>query len=260
MIYDRRMPWSQGAVLTEEHARHFTERGFVVVHGLASVEDCDLVDTEVERLLGEEPWPEDQVGSHFIWRNASESPPLFAVLDRPLGIMEAATDLVRPDEVDVAFGQVQVAFNVPPYDHRPGRPHIDGYAPDQVTPGTFTLLAGLLLTDQNVDDVGNLWVWPGSHLAHAAFFARSGPGGFAAARGYPDPDLDLEEPVQIHGRRGDVLLAHYLLGHNIGGNIQSDVTRMALYWRLQVPGHAESWYSSLSDAWHEFPAVRELIG
>jgi hypothetical protein len=29
-----------------------------------------------------------------------------------------------------------VALNVPPYEHRPGRLHIDGYAPGQPTPRT----------------------------------------------------------------------------------------------------------------------------
>jgi hypothetical protein len=244
-------------VLTDQQVQSFAERGFVVVPGLVAPEDCNVVEAEVDRLLGEQAVPENHVGSHFIWRTSSESPSLFEVLDRPFGILGAATDLVRPNEVEVAFDQVQVAFNIPPYDHRPGRPHIDGYAPGQVTPGTFTLLAGLLLTDQVMDNVGNLWVWPGSHLAHAAFFARGGPEAFGASGGYPDADLG--DPVQVHGRRGDVVLAHYLLGHNIGGNTESDVTRTALYWRLQIPGHAESWYSSLSDAWHEFPDLKELI-
>lgn len=72
-------------------------------------------------------------------------------------------------------------LNIAPYSHRPGRPHIDGYAPGQQTPGTFTLLAGLLLSDQTT----NLWVWPGTHLAHAGNFGASGPEGFAAAGGYP---------------------------------------------------------------------------
>lgn len=41
----------------------------------------------------------------------------------------------------------------------------------------------------------------------------------------------------MRGRRGDVLLAHYLLGHNIGGNDESDRTRRAIYWRLWAEGH-----------------------
>ena len=137
----------------------------------------------------------------------------------------------------MAFDQAQVALNIPSYSHRPGRPHIDGYAPGQHTPGTFTLLAGLLLTDQLADNGGNLWVWPGTHLSHATFFAARGPEAFAEASGYPD--IELPEPTQVHGRRGDVLLAHYLLGHNIGGNYEADRTRRAIYWRLRAPSTSQ---------------------
>jgi hypothetical protein len=43
--------------------------------------------------------------------------------------------------------------------------------------GTFTLLAGVLMTDQLTENSGNLWVWPGTHLTHAAgsTTSRSGP-------------------------------------------------------------------------------------
>ncbi len=81
-------------------------------------------------------------------------------------------------------------------------------------------------------------------LAHAAFFAARGPDAFAAAAGYPD--IELPEPTQVHGRRGDVLLADYLLGDNVGGNYQSDRTRRMLYWRLRVPGHAGRWADCLA--------------
>ena len=38
----------------------------------------------------------------------------------------------------------------------------------QVVPcGTFTMLAGVLMSDQRGRDAGNLWVWPGTHLTHA---------------------------------------------------------------------------------------------
>lgn len=45
--------------------------------------------------------------------------------------------------------QVQVALNYPPFHHRPGGHHLDGASPP---------LAGVLLTDQSSDDMGNLWV------------------------------------------------------------------------------------------------------
>ena len=45
--------------------------------------------------------------------------------------------------------QVQVALNIPPFPHRPGMHHIDGAPPEpDGRPGTFTMLAGVLISDQ----------------------------------------------------------------------------------------------------------------
>lgn len=52
--------------------------------------------------------------------------------------------------------------------------------------GTFTLLACVLMSDQLTENSGNLWVWPGTHLAHAAYFRDHGPQMFCA---YPPIDL-----------------------------------------------------------------------
>jgi ectoine hydroxylase-related dioxygenase (phytanoyl-CoA dioxygenase family) len=41
---------------------------------------------------------------------------------------------------------------------------------------------------------------------------------------------------QVLGRPGDLLLADYLLGHNIGGNT-SDAVRRAVYLRVKRTGH-----------------------
>ena len=92
----------------------------------------------------------------------------------------------------------------------------------------------------------------GSHHLTAAYFVRHGAAAFAATPGHPD--IELPEPVRICGRRGDVLLAHYLPGHNIGGNHQSQRTRRALYWRLRVPGHTDHWAGCLTDPRHEYAA------
>lgn len=241
-------------VLSDDQLRCFAEDGWIVIHDLVAAEMLDTLDAEVDRLIRDEPPPAGHVGHHFYWATSSEHPALFAPLDGDGGILEAAVALVGEGGVEVAFDQAQVALNIPPYSHRPGRPHIDGYNPGQQTPGTFTVLAGLLLSDQMTENSGNLWVWPGTHLSHAVFFKTRGPGGFAAAGGYPD--VDLPEPTQVRGRRGDVLLAHYLLGHNIGGNYQSDRTRRAIYWRLRAPGHDDRWAKCLADPWFEYESLR----
>jgi hypothetical protein len=56
-------------------------------------------------------------------------------------------------------------------------------------------------------------------------------------------------------RRGDVLLAHFLLGHNFGGNTSAD-TRRILYYRLAAEGHPERWADTFLDPFMEYPSLR----
>jgi hypothetical protein len=128
-----------------------------VVSGLVAPDVLDTQDAEVDQLVTAAPPPAGHVGHHFYWRTSGESPALFDPLGGGERILAAADELVGKGGVEVAFDQAQVALNIPPYRHQPGRPHIDGYAPDRM-PGTFTLLAGLLLTDHTADNGGNLWV------------------------------------------------------------------------------------------------------
>jgi hypothetical protein len=252
MFHDRGV-----SLLSDDQLRFFVQEGYLVLPEVVPVGEVAALNAEVDRLIAEAPPPAGYVGNHFYWQRPSDSPSLFQVLERPRGILHLARDLTGNDGVGLAFEQTQVALNIPPFDHRPGRPHIDGYQPGQSVPDTFTLLASLLLNDQLSDNGGNLWVWPGTHRTHAAFFAKHGPEGFAEAAGYPD--VELPAPEQIRGRAGDLLLAHYLLGHNIGGNYESDRTRRALYWRLRAPGHVDRWAECLADPWAEYPRVAAIL-
>jgi ectoine hydroxylase-related dioxygenase (phytanoyl-CoA dioxygenase family) len=134
--------------------------------------------------------------------------------------------------------------------------HIDGFPPEpDGRPGTFTMLAGVLMSDQRGPDAGNLWVWPGTHLTHAAYFREHGPDAFFAAGGYPP--IRRPEPEQVTGEPGDLLLAHYLLGHNIGGNT-SPAVRRAVYYRIKRAGHDPRWREFLTDPWLDYDQVRAL--
>lgn len=147
-----------------------------------------------------------------------------------------------------------MALNIPPFSHRPGGHHLDGYQEGEQVPGTFTMLAGVLMTEQSVENSGNLWVWPGTHRTHAAFFRERGPEAFLEYKGYPK--IGLPEPTQVLGRPGDLILAHYLLGHNIGGNYESERVRRAVYFRLRRVGHQHRWRECLCDELLEFDPVR----
>jgi hypothetical protein len=116
------------------------------------------------------------------------------------------------------------------------------------------MLAGVLMTEQNLDNAGNLWVWPGTHRTHAALFRERGPEAFLEYKGYPK--IALPEPIQVLGQPGDLVLAHYLLGHNIGGNYESERVRRAVYFRLRGVGHQYRWRECLCDELLEFDPVR----
>jgi hypothetical protein len=245
-------------LLTVEQLAKFADVGYLVVPAVVPDDVLHTVNAEVDRLVAMSPPPEGHAGQHFYWLRPADAPALFRVFHET-PIAPLARSLVEPGEVEIAFDQAQVALNVPPFPHRPGRPHLDGYVDGQAEPGTFTMLVAVLLTDQDVENAGNLWVWPGTHRTHAAFFREHGPDALVDTKGYPD--IALPEPTQVLGRRGDVLFAHYLLGHNIGGNDEGDgEVRRALYWRVRRLGHEARWRACLQDELLEYDAVRAIGG
>lgn len=208
---------------------------------------------EVAARVAREPLPAAHHGPHSYFLAAARHDALSALLfESPA--LSVAESLVAPWKFE-APDQVQISLNVPPFDHLPGGPHIDGLAPPETDgrPGTFTLLAGILLTDQASEQMGNLWVWPGSHLSAAAYFREHGSDALLSSAPYPR--VQLAEPRQVVGRAGDVVLAHYLLGHNIGGNT-SAVTREVVYFRLRRAGHRGRWRDCVRDALLEFEPAR----
>ena len=119
----------------------------------------------------------------------------------------------------------------------------------------------MFLTDQRASQSGNLWVWPGSHLDHQQLFLERGTDALKATSGHATllrPPLPLSAPVEVTGARGDLLLAHFLLGHNKGGN-EGPHVRRTIYYRLAVPGHAERWASTFLDPWTEYAPVRRAL-
>jgi hypothetical protein len=242
-------------VLTDAQIGEFASRGFVLVPQVVPSDGLSRANRRVDAVVAADPPAAGERGQHFYFLDSADEPALLAPLTGT-SAFGLAGELAGAGTLEIP-GQVQVALNIPPFHHRPGIPHIDaGNAEpaDEPIRGTFTLLAGILLTDQLGQNSGNLWVWPGSHLAHAAYFRAHGPQRFCAY-----PPAPLPEPEQVSGRAGDLLLAHYLLGHNIGGNYESDRTRRALYFRISAAGHAAHAGEFLQDPWLEYQPVRSRV-
>ncbi|MGH3403976.1 MAG: phytanoyl-CoA dioxygenase family protein [Streptosporangiaceae bacterium] len=245
--------------ITEQHRAAFREQGFVVIPGVLDDALLATAREHVAALLAAEPAGAELTGPYFLWpRFGAAGHPLLDVY-RESGIERLAAGLLRPDLPVREPGFAQLATTIPPWPHRPGGPHVDGLTPKPPDgrPGTFSLLAGIWLTDQSRPHQGNLWIWPGTHLRFGAYLAERGAdalGRVEEMRPGPYPDVELGEPVQATGPAGSVLFAHYLLAHNIGGHDGPAEAgpRQTVYYRLEADGHRERWREAVTSPLLEF--------
>jgi hypothetical protein len=241
----------------------FAADGYLLLSAVVPEKLLALADAEIDGVIDEIAPQDGDAGrpGHHSWFPPRDRLPRSEDVLRLSPAADIAEELVAPNSLDHAFDHIQVATTVPDWRHIPGGPHIDGHGPEQDRPHSFTLLAGVLLTDQRASQSGNLWVWPGSHLDHEHLFHERGPHVLLRTGGHPtllDPPLTLRPSIELHGNRGDLLLAHFLLGHNKGGNT-ADHVRKTIYYRLAVPGHPDRWEQTFRDAWTEYPPVRRTL-
>ncbi|MFE0464169.1 phytanoyl-CoA dioxygenase family protein [Kitasatospora sp. NPDC058965] len=248
--------------ITDQMRRTFRTDGYLVVPGVLDARQLADARADTAALLDAEPAPAGHTGPDFRWpRFGPQGHPLLDLYHRA-GLGELGAQLLRPDlplqEPDFA----QLATTVPPWPQRPGGPHVDGLTPGEPSgrPGTFSLLAGLWLTDHQAPDRGNLWVWPGTHLRFGAYLAERGADALTRIDELgpgPYPRIDLGEPVQLTGPAGSALFAHYLLAHNIGNHDgrSGDPRRETVYYRLHATGHRARWRAAVTDPLLEFRPV-----
>ena len=159
------------------------------------------------------------------------------------------------------LGRGQIALRFPSLEPlRAPHPHIDGmYTPTNGVPkGTihnFTALVGIVLSDITRPDMGNLTVWPGSHLQYEQSFRERGPQALLEGM----PNVALAEPVQLTGEPGDAVLCHYQLGHGIAGNSSPNI-RYAIYFRLMHVDHEAVHWECMTDIWREWEGMRDVLG
>ena len=165
--------------------------------------------------------------------NLISQAPVYNILD----------EIFEIDNIDWDKGQIAIrrAHNHPA--PVPPTPHIDGFASganglDVGKIYNHTVLVGVFLTPVHSEFAGNFTVWPGSHYVYENHFRARGPG----AMREPMPTPEIGPPVQLMCDVGDVVLAHYQLGHSAAVNT-ADLDRIAVYFRV--------WLRKVeSDRWH----------
>jgi hypothetical protein len=251
-------------VIDKAALAQFREQGYLVVPGVLDERQIALGRRVVAAMLTAEPPPAGHMGPYFLWPRLAPTGECghdhgLLRFYRSSGIGDLATALLNPETPPEEPVFAQFAATIPPWPHRPGGPHVDGITPPEADgrPGTFSLLAGAWLTDHGELDRGNLWVWPGTHLRFGAYLAEHGADALARLPPSSYPPIWLGSPVQVTGPAGSVLLAHYLLGHNIGGHegLPGEPMRQVVYYRLQARGHRARWQSAVTDPLGEFRTV-----
>ncbi|MCR6488755.1 phytanoyl-CoA dioxygenase family protein [Amycolatopsis sp. OK19-0408] len=239
--------------LTREQLLEFAERGYIVIPDVVPPEILAKANEAVDKQLKSHPPKDGHAGPHFMFPMWEEEPDLAALL-RDTEAFTLAEELTGDGAMEYPW-QTQIAMTFPPYIDDRGMPHIDGGMRRKADepPRTFTMLAGFFLTDQDGDDSGNLYAWPGTHRQHAEYFRKVGPDAFTSY-----PDIELPEREQVRAKAGDLLLKHYMVGHNVGSNT-SDSTRRTIYFRLKVRGHDANWREIIQDPWHDFTPLRPLV-
>src|SRR3954468_12119709 len=125
--------------LSESELREFGIREYVNVRDVIPPDMLAAASKAIDDLVDEQPPPDAHVGHHFYWLSTLDGGPLPALFnDTP--VRSLAQSLIDPGEIEIAFTQVQVALNIPPFSHRPGGHHLDGYQEGNDVPATFTML------------------------------------------------------------------------------------------------------------------------
>lgn len=120
--------------------------------------------------------------------------------------------------------------------------HIDNFTEKDLKrnklPPEFDLLLGIYLTDNVEPNAGNFTVFPGTHIALQAWFAKNNYSWEKLAREgltkiSQEKDLSFSNPWQIQAPEGSIVLANRWLPHLISAPNESKQTRVIVWFRIR---------------------------
>lgn len=241
------------------------EDGYVVVPRVVSPDRIEVALREINHRLGagEHPGKDAYADAVDYLSEYVDAP---AVLDLHRGpVLDLVESLLGVNKVE-ACTHAQIALRFPSEkDDSPAARsvHIDGmYSKKSPKPiARYTLAVGVFLSDVPKKNMGNFLAFPGTHRLIARRIKQRG---VESMRTGIEQSIALPEPVQLTGKKGDIVLFHFQLAHDKARNDSPDIRYMS-YFRFW---HVDAWHDSsdaylkraLTDLWLEWPAMGGLGG
>ncbi|MGF1449026.1 MAG: phytanoyl-CoA dioxygenase family protein [Opitutales bacterium] len=243
--------------LTPDQKRQFVEQGFLRLPGVIPPERVEAARKLVNHHLGQGFDAEQRAifAAQSYFPELREHPDIKGLMEETpaYGLAE---QLTAPGELlPVWRGQMALRFPMLEPSTKVLGGHIDGTPSptNGVPPGTiysFTMLAGVALSDVRREDAGNFTVWPGSHLKLQEWFQTHDLMDLLDGA----PRLDYGPPHQVQWEAGDLMLAHYQLLHGIAPNYSGDI-RYAVFFRLHHVEHKGNEAACVRDIWREWKGL-----
>lgn len=233
-----------------------SQDGYLVLPGLVPEKLTNVALRAINHSVGTGMDPKDvpTFRANSYCPELRNSPPIIDLLHKT-PLWKIAESLVGRGKLRLA-GPPQIALRFPAME-TPGElhPHLDGmYSPNnRVRKGTiqsFTMLAGVFLSNIPNNFWGNFCVWPGTHRLFAEYFQANGTESLLNGL----PPIEMPEPQQILAQTGDGLICHYQLAHTVVLNV-SPYVRYAIFFRLVHKDHESRKKEALINPWLEWPGI-----
>lgn len=248
--------------LTYIQKRALFENGFVKIPGVVPELMVKEALRNINHSLGE-GMPSEHIQKYRAQSYCPELQTNSAIVDlfHKTPVKDLVGSVINMDQVEpIRSGQIALRFPGVLNKPQQSKPHLDGmYTPTNgVKKGTianFTALVGILLSDLPDINAGNFTVWPKTHRQYESYFQEHGAESLLAGM----PPIELPEPLQITGKSGDIIIAHYTLAHGVTPNISPNI-RYAIFFRIKHRDITDTnWQQSMQHIWIHWPGMQQFV-
>ena len=262
----RQAKQEKGAVMQLTYAQklEFYEKGYVRIPGVVPAVMVDAAVKAINHSFGKGIDPERMITfqAQSFCPELRQAPVICDLYNRT-PVRSLAESMIGDGKIaPITGGQIAVRF--PLLDDPPPAlgPHLDGrHSPHNGVPAghlrSFTMLAGIALSDVPTAYAGNLAVWPGTHRLYEEYFRAFGTDILLRGGAEGMPPIGMPEPEQMIARAGDAILVHYQVAHCAAPNVAPH-PRYAIYFRLRHVNHESQRPQNLSDIWMEWDGMRAI--